>query len=279
MDAWRRLLEQMTAFTEQAAQITEKYGSDDWEQAVSTLWQKARDQVMANPLNLPTLHRDVGEQLTDLQQQLEEWLKNRREDYEQQRERYEQVLNHASVEIRLRIPFNPQHPAESYDALVETVQQHLSRYLDDLQRRLNATLQTMRYATLVRQVDLTDVERQANETMGEVEQLQQRLSPDLLRDMARAEANVLQPLQQVFEGEKAVTAEVQHALQKRAPDEAEAELLELLQTITPDGEADLYSLIMHQIDQGDAGIELDQLMQQLQSLFQKNQIGIRIRVL
>ena len=279
LDAWRRLLEQMTAFTEQATQITEKYGSDHWEQVASTLWQKARDQVTANPLNLPTLHRDVREQLTGLQQQLEEWLKNQREDYERQRERYEQALNHAGVEIRLRIPFNPQHPAESYDALVETVQQHLSHYFDDLQRRLNATLQKMRYATLVRQVDLTGVERQANETIGEVEQLQEHLSPDLLRDMAHAEADILQPLQEVFEEERAVTAEVQHVLQKRVPDKAEAELLELLQAITPDREADLYSLIMHQIDQGDDEIELGQLMQQLQCLFQKNRIGIRIRVL
>jgi len=279
MDTWRRLIEQMTVFTERAQQITEKYGSDRWEQAASTLWQQACDEMMANPLNLPTLHRDVGQQLADLQQKLEKWLQNRREDYEQQRQRYEDALQQAGVETLLRIPFNQQHPAESYDALVETVQQYLSRYLDDLRHRLNVTLQKMRYATLVQRVDLAGAEKQANETICEVDQLRRRLSPELLRDMARAETQVLHPFQKIFEEEKTVTAQVQRALQKRSPDEAEAELLDLLQAIGATSEVDLYSLIMHQIDQGEDEIDLAKMMQQLQGLFQKNQIGLRIRVL
>jgi uncharacterized protein YoxC len=279
MDAWRRLIEQMTIFTEQAKQITEKYGSENWEQIASKLWQQARDEMMSNPLNLPTLHQDVGQQLANRRQQLDEWLQNRREDYEQQRQRYEDALQQTGVEARLRIPFNSQHPAESYDALVETVQQYLSRYLDDLRRRLNATLQKMRYAILVQRVDLAGAEKQAKETICKVDQLRRRISPELLRDMTRAETKVLHPLQEIFEQEKTVTAQVQQALQKRSPDKAEADLLNLLQVVATTGEADLYSLIMRQLDQYEDEIDLSQLMQQLQGLFQKNQIGIRIRVL
>lgn len=279
IEAWRSLIEQLTGFTEQAEHITEKYGSDRWEQAASELWEQARDEMMTNPLNFPTLHRDVRRQLDILQEELRGWLQNRREDYEQQRTRYESALQKAGMEVRLRIPFNAQRPAESYDALVETVHQHLSRYLADLRRRLEGTLQKMRYATLVQHVDLVDAEEQANETTCRVDQLRQRLSPELLRDAERAETQVLRPLSDIFEEEKTVAAQVRRTLQKRPPNEAEAQLLDLLQASEATEEVDLYSLIMHQLDQGQDEIDLSRLMQQLQGLFQKNQISLRIRVL
>jgi len=279
MEAWRSLIEQLTGFTEQAEHITEKYGSDRWEQAASELWEQARDEMMTNPLNFPTLHRDVGRQLDILQEELRGWLQNRREDYEQQRTRYENALQKAGMEVRLRIPFNAQRPAESYDALVETVHQHLSRYLDDVRRRLEGTLQKMRYATLVQHVDLVDAEEQAKETTWRVDQLRQRLSPELLRDAERAETQVLGPLSDIFEEEKSVASQVRRTLQKRPPNEAEVQLLGLLQAIEATDEVDVYSLIMHQLDQGEDEIDLSRLMQQLQGLFQKNQISLRIRVL
>lgn len=279
MDAWRRLVEQMTGFGEQAQSITEKYGSDRWEQSASVLWDDTRNQMTANPLALPTLHRDIGQKLTELNQQLEDWIKNQREDYEQQRQQYEDALNRVGMEVRLRIPFNAQHPAESYDALVETVRGHLSRYFDDLQRHLNALLQKIRYATLVQHVDLSAVEKQARSILTEIEQLQEKLTPDLLRDKVRAESEVLQPLHNISEKAHMMDIETQRAFQKRAPDASEAELLELLQTTIANGEVDLYSLIMYELDQGDNEIELDQLMGQLRALFLKNQVGIRIRVL
>lgn len=279
MDAWRRLIEQATDFGTQAQMITEMYGSNRWEQAVSALLNKAREQMTANPLTLPSLHRDIGQQLAELRQQLEDWIKNQQQNYEQQRQRYEQALNDVGNEARLRIPFNPNHPAESYDALVETVQGYLSHYFNDLQRHLNANLQRVRYATLVQQVDLTAVEEQVQATIEEVAQLQEQLTPDVLRDKARAESEVLQPLHTIFTKAQMVDTEMQRAFQKREPDESEAELMELLQTITMNGEIDLYSLIMHQLDQETDAIKFDQLVAQIQALFLKNQVGIRIRVL
>lgn len=279
LDAWRRLIEQMTDFTERANLITEEYGSDRWKKAALALWQEARGQMIANPLTLPTLHRDIQQQLSELGQQLEDWLKNQREDYEKQRQQYEQALAHTGIEARLRIPFNPQHPAESYEALAETVQGHLSNYLSDLQRRLNASLQKMRYAALVQQTDLTAREEHVQDIIREVMQLQEQLTPDLLRDRTHAESKVLRPLSTIFEEAQMVETELQRAFQKQAPDESEAELLKLLETIAMNREVDFYSLIMYQLDQGNDTIKLDQLMERLQALFLKHQISIRIRVL
>jgi hypothetical protein len=279
MDAWRRLIEDLSNFEEGAKAITEKYGSSRWEQAVAQLWEEAHSKMEANPLTLPTLHREIRRELTDLQRQLDAWLKNQREDYEEQRQRYEEALNEVGVEARLRIPFNAQHPAESYEALAETVQSHLARYFDGLERRLNAILQKLRYATHVQQVGLTTAEERARRVIEKVGALQEHLSLDLLRDIPRAESELLQPLQEVYAEVQAIAAEMQHALQKRPPEGAEAELLRLLQESNANGEVDLYSLIMQQLDEREGAVDLDPLMHQLQELFLKNQISIRIRVL
>jgi hypothetical protein len=131
----------------------------------------------------------------------------------------------------------------------------------------------------VQQIDLADAEERAGKTLNDLDDLRNRLSPELLREMDRAEEGVLHPLNKVLEQETALAANVQQILKRRSPEEAEAELLALLQMIAAHDEADLYSLIMRQIDEGKESIDLSELMTQLQGLFQKNQIGIRIRLL
>jgi len=279
LDAWRRLVGHVTELMAQAQLIAEKYGSDQWEEVICALLDKARSQMTANPLTLPTLHRELGKQLDVLERQIEKWMANQREDYEQLRQSYEDALNRAGIEARLRIPFNAQNPAESYEALVETIRAYLSRYFTDLQRQLNAILQKIRYATMVQQVELASVEEQVRSTLDKVERFQRQLIPALSREKVRAESNVLLPLQDIYEEARTVDSAMRHAFQKRAPEGFETELLALLQTTVADGEVDLYSLIMHKLDQGDDSIQLDQLMEQLQALFLENQVGIRIRLL
>jgi exonuclease VII small subunit len=279
LEAWRQVIRGMTAFETQTKQVGEKYGTDQWPQAAAALWQEQRDQIQANPLNIPSLHRDFAQKLIAEDQKLQKWLENRREDFEQQRQRYESALNQAGRDTHLRIPFDQQNPAESYSALFETVQQVLSSYLTDLQRRLNQVIQKIRYAEQVQGVDLVQAEKQAAAALQQAIRLSDLLSIERLRDMKKAQETLLDPLQETHKQEQALAKDVQHALQKRAPNDQERELLARLQELGTKGEIDLYSLIMRQIDQEDEAVDLDQLLTDLQALFQKNQIGIRIRLL
>ena len=78
--------------------------------------------------------------------------------------------------------------------------------------------------------------------------------------------------------ERELNTLVQTALQPRAPQGTEVELLHLVQSV-PNQQTDLRELIMRMIDQGSENVNLDALMKDLESLFQKNQIAIRISVL
>ena len=68
-------------------------------------------------------------------------------------------------------------------------------------------------------------------------------------------------------------------MRKRTPSDQEEALLQTLQALANGNEVDLYSLIVHQLEHPDKTFDLDQLMDHLQSLFQKNQVGVRIRLL
>ncbi len=113
----------------------------------------------------------------------------------------------------------------------------------------------------------------------QIADLQQQLTIDVLSDMGRAKSEVLKPLHEIATAEGEVADSVQQALRKRAPDEREGALLRSLQTLANTNEIDLYSLLVRQLDQSNEQFNLEQLMDDLQPLFQKNQIGLRIRLL
>lgn len=280
LDAWRRVIQQVATFEKRTRQVSEQYKTDKWANVVATLWTMQRAKLeKANPLTIAGLHRDLQQQLNDLEKQLVSWLENRREDFERQRSRFELAFDEMGITTRLRIPFVEERPEESYSALAETVHQELVRHLGSLRRQLDQVLQKLRYAEKVQQVNLSGVEERTNQVLQRVELVTMKLSVPLLREIERAEVELLQPLQTATKQADLLAKTVQQALQKRDPDTRERQLLHLLQTIAVNDEADLYSLIMQSLDQEDQFIELPELLHNLQGLFQKNQIGIRIRLL
>lgn len=131
----------------------------------------------------------------------------------------------------------------------------------------------------IQRVDLVNVAAQVDGLLAQLVAVQARLSAELLREMPKAEAEVLKPLGNIVAGEAAAASGVQQTLRKRIPEGREDELMLSLRTLANSNDVDLYSLIVSQLDHPDKPFDLDQLMEDLQSLFQKNQIGLRIRLL
>ncbi len=177
------------------------------------------------------------------------------------------------------IPYDEKNPRDSYNALVETVHQGLSNSIAELRRRLGQSLQKIRYVEQVQHVNLDDAGNRVEKLLLRIADLQQQLTIDVLGDMSRAKSEILKPLQEIAAAEDAVADSVQQALRKRGPNEREGALLRSLQALANTNEIDLYSLLVRQLDQSNEQFNLDQLMDDLQSLFQKNQIGLRIRLL
>lgn len=279
LDAWHKVITDANQVGENIKSLGEKYGTQEWQEAMDALWQEQRTAIEANPMNIPSLHRQFAKQLINLATRFRKWLENRREDFEAQRDSYEQALNQVGVQSRLRIPFDEKNPQESYNALVETVHQYLVAFLPDLNQRLNQVQQKIRYAQQVQQADLADVRVMAENLLERLATVQGRLSANLLREMSRAEAEILKPLNEIVAGEKAAANAVQEVLGKRSPNEQEGALLRSLHSLANSNEVDLYSLIVSRLEQSDDTFDLGRVMDDLQSLFQKNQIGLRIRLL
>ena len=280
LDAWRRVVHRMRQFEKHAQEVSKKYSTTQWADYAANLWQEQRTYLeSANPLTIAGLHHELEQHLDESEQKLGAWLENRREDFERQRSGYEASLIRIGLSARLRIPFDQQRPEESYSALVDTVYQELTQHLAELQSKLNQMLQKARYAGKVQKADLASVEAQAIEILKNIEHLQRHVTTTLLRDGERSEAELFQPLYEINQRANELAKAVQDALQKRPPDANEEQLLQLLQSISKRNEIDLYSLIMLMLDQEEQSIELNELMDNLQGLFQKNQIGMRIRLL
>lgn len=279
LDAWHKAITNANQVDGNMASLGEKYGTQEWQEAMGALWQEQRVAIEANPLDVPSLHRQFVRQLMSLANRFNKWLQNRREEFERQRDGYESALNQDGVQARLRIPYDEKNPKESYNALFETVYQGLMNSITELQRRLGQTLQKIRYAEQVQRVNLGDAGGEVEKLLLRLADLQQRLKIDTLRDMDRAEKELLEPLRQIFTAENEVAHSMRQALRKRSPEGREEALLNSLQTLANNGDVDLYSLIVRQLDRPDETFDLDQLMSDLQTLFQKNQIGVRIRLI
>jgi len=279
LEAWHKVIVKVNEIGGNVKSLGIHYGTQEWQEAMDQLWQDQRAAITGNPLDLPSLHRQFDRQVRGLDDRLNKWLQNRREDFEKRRDDYEHALNQMGIQSRLRIPYDEKNPKDSYNALVETVHQGLSNSITELQRRLGQSLQKIRYVEQVQLVDLGDAGNKVEKLLLQIADLQQQLTIDVLSDMGRAKSEVLKPLHEIAAAEGEVADSVQQALRKRAPDEREGALLRSLQTLANANEIDLYSLLVRQLDQSNEQFNLEQLMDDLQSLFQKNQIGLRIRLL
>ena len=81
-----------------------------------------------------------------------------------------------------------------------------------------------------------------------------------------------------MEEEKKLGEEVQEATQQRPAQGSELILMEFIQSGSTGQEIDLRELIIRLMDRREERVNLDALMNDLESLFQKNLVDIRIKL-
>ena len=105
-----------------------------------------------------------------------------------------------------------------------------------------------------------------------------QLKPETVKDINTFKNVIILELASISAQERDLNGLVQNALQPRAPQGSEVGLLQLVRSI-PNQQTDLRELIMRLMDQGSKDVDLNTLMKDLEFLFQKNQIAIRISLL
>ena len=155
----------------------------------------------------------------------------------------------------------------------------LNNHLDGAILRLNHALVTIRYSIKVQRLNLASAEVQVQQTIELANQLKEQVSADGIRELDAFQSKLIHPLGLLRGQEQKLYTEVQKALQKRPPEGSEIRLINLLQAPRAGQQTDLRGLIIGLIEQSEEDVDLDKLMADLKSLFQKNQISIHIDLL
>lgn len=254
------------------------YGDKHFVDQANGLFAKMKKRFESDPLSVLGAHGEAREQITLLDRQIANWLRTRREDFEVACQSFRDALVQAGITGDIEIPFDPERPQSSYAALHGTVSRVATAHIDALMQRTKSQIQIIRYGKQVQGLTLDQAEEQADELLVRMSKVIEELKPESVKNQDAFRNATIPELVDISAQEKALNSLVQTALQPRAPEGAEVDLLNLVLSV-PNQQTDLRELIMRMIDQGSENVNLDALMKDLESLFQKNQIAIRVSVL
>ncbi|MDD1443611.1 hypothetical protein MEO93_25320, partial [Dolichospermum sp. ST_sed3] len=276
MVVWREVAKLAENTDAKARSIKQTYDYNEFLGLAEQLWKTLQDEFEEDPLSNFSKHQNVKERIQLLDKRIAEWVENRRRDFEQKCQGYQVVLNQAGIQIELKVPFDPEHPAASVDALIDQVCTGLQRYLNILSDSISQAATTIKYSIKVQKLPLEKDERQAYLALQMVDKLQKVLTVEMLRDFDTFRDRIIQLLVKLSLEEKTLRTEVQGAIKKRPPEGTEVRLMSLLKTRQGGHQIDLRGLIIGLIEQGEDDVNLEKLMADLESLFQKNQISIHL---
>ncbi len=114
--------------------------------------------------------------------------------------------------------------------------------------------------------------------MTRVNALHQSLESSKISDLRGFVARALQPLSAMDAEARRLADEVQGLVRPRAAEGSEVLLLEMIKQASG-GQMDLRAIAVRLMDQGDQQLDLDAVIRDLESLFQKNQIAIYLSLL
>lgn len=276
--SWHEVSDFAYGVQKRGASIERIYGDNHFVDQTNDLFGKMKRRFESDPLNVLAAHGEARDQIARLERQIANWLRTRREDFDVVCQLFQNALGQVNVSGEIEIPFDVERPQSSYAALHGTVSRLATAHINALIQRTKSQIQIIRYGKQVQGLPLTQAEEQAESLLIRMAKVIEELTPEAVKNQETFETITIPELADISAQEKALNLLVQAALQPRAPEGAEADLLNLVQAV-PNQQIDLRELIMRMIDQSSENVKLDSLMKDLESLFQKNQIAIRVSVL
>ncbi len=276
MTAWREVAKMTAEVDTKVRSINQTYDYKEFLDLADQLWKVLQNEFETDPLSIFSKHQNARQRIEQLEKRIADWVENRRRDFEQKCQSYQLVLNQAGLQIDLKVPFDPEHPNASVDALLNQVNSGLQRYLSVLSSTIVQAVTTIRYSIKVQKLPLEKVEHQALKALQIAEQLQKELTAEKLGDFEIFKGVIIQQLVILATEEQSLRSEVQTAIQKKKPEGSEIRLMEMLDGSTQSQRADLRGLIIRMLESGDDSVDLDDLMVSITSLFKKNQVSVFI---
>jgi hypothetical protein len=276
-DAWRAVSELAVDLDRKSLVAANVYNEQSLRLEVEQLWKGWRERFNTQPEKISGMHQEAQEQIAGQISHVASWLATRRNDFENRQRSYQALLTELGYKTELRVPFDQEHPSQSYEALEQTVLTRMEQYLSTLLGRLKSEQEAARYANIVQKLPLTEVENRLRQVAESIARIKGKINLEIVGNFDLLQKEIIVELRQLEDVERGISRELADAINQQPEIGPEAILLQQLETFTQGQQTDLRSLILLSLDNG-VNVELDTLMKDLQSLFQKNQISIYLTV-
>lgn len=189
---------------------------------------------------------------------------------------YQQLLSNVNIPADLRVSFDHTEPELSHTALMAQVRGCLDKHIANTYKHMQMLIQFIRYNIRIQEAPLEHVYERANNNLHALTSLWEQITVEMIEDLRTFNTAILQPLSDLREEGHLIEEVLRGSSKRRAVIGSELELIKVFQGENACHELDLRELIVGRLDQGEKTINLDSLMNDLKSLFQKNMVDIRI---
>ncbi|HXR65824.1 MAG TPA: hypothetical protein VN729_07870, partial [Ktedonobacteraceae bacterium] len=275
-EAWRKVSRAAAEVEEEASNAQNVFANGEFKVEAEQLWTALHTRYSAQALSFLSSHRSVGKDIEKFRGRVLSWLDRRRDDFEEQCLTYQQLLANAHIKAELKIPFDRERPNESQEVLLIQVERYLTDYLEKLSEKLKASLQVILYCIQVQGAKLSGAETKAKQMYENIAHLEGQITSEMIGDLTRFKELIL-PLIDLADEQKQLEIEIRQATQQRPAEGSELGLMAIFHSMNTSEGIDMRSVIISLINQ-EGTVSLDALMHDLESMFQKNLIDIRVRL-
>ena len=277
--AWKKLLQRCNQVHQDAVTAKASFDEVKFLNAAEEIWYQIAKEFKDAPLDALSDHEIFFDAVAELERRIGDWQRKRREDFLAEKQGLENALRHVGDERpMLKTNFDPYvSPEEGRENLRQEAVEHFQGILAQYEQQYQQLQNEVIYAERVQQVSGTLSADAVSTSLAKARELRNTVTIQTLSDDTGLE-RLTESIAGLRDTLVEMATTVQTFITKR-PLEGEGEniLLCIIQENTADSVrgVELRQVILKLVA-GNPDFQLEQVMNDLQSLFKKNQVIIRI---
>lgn len=272
--AWNNVLNASSRAYREASGCEVSYKEDRFRINLDDIFNQISDRFEKERLEALGHHEIYIEKIQEIQSEIDNWLRRRRDKFMQSKVFYEDTLKSFGVErFNLHATFDPFDPDMSNSILFSEVLEKTLYYINSLNQDLGRYHTEILYAERVARVDVSKPKMQVHEVRDHVNEIMDKINEECVKKKD-CYSDVGEKLGELSKEVINISRNMRGVLKKRAPSDGESIILEQLQD--PKG-VDLSVIITDRLAIEGDEFSLDSLLEKITSLFKKNQIIINIQ--
>jgi len=278
--AWKKLLQRSNQVHQDAVTAKASFGEAEFLSAAEEIWHQIAIKFKDAPLDALSDHEIFLEEIVELEQEIGDWQRRRREDFIAEKQELQDALRRVGYERpMLKTNFDPYvSPEENRESLRQEAVEHFQAILTQYEQRYQQLHSEVIYAERVQQVTGTLSADAVSTSLAKTRELKNKITTQTLSDetgLEKLTKNITSLRNTLLEMANAV----QTFITKRPPEgESESSLLCTIQESAADSMrgVELREVILKLVAEN-PDFQLEQVMDDLQSLFKKNQVIIQVQ--